>query len=93
MVISGILKSNTIVSRYANVQKNIVINLRFEKKIAPGTPIILVGTKLDLREDPMQLEKLRERRQTPIGYSQVSGLKEVCNWKSDEMRIGLIYGE
>lgn len=50
-----------------------------KKKIAPGTPIILVGTKLDLREDPMQLEKLRERRQTPIGYSQVSGLKEVCN--------------
>lgn len=38
---------------------------------APGTPIILVGTKLDLRDDPNQIEKLRERRQAPIGYSQV----------------------
>ena len=39
---------------------------------APGTPIILVGTKLDLRDDPLQLDKLRERRQAPIQYAQVS---------------------
>jgi len=37
---------------------------------APGTPIILVGTKLDLRDDPMTVEKLRERRQAPILYQQ-----------------------
>jgi Ras-related C3 botulinum toxin substrate 1 len=39
---------------------------------APGTPIILVGTKLDLRDDPLQVDKLRERRQTPIAYTQGS---------------------
>lgn len=39
---------------------------------SPGTPIILVGTKLDLRDDPMQIDKLRERRQAPITYSQGS---------------------
>jgi hypothetical protein len=30
--------------------------------------IILVGTKLDLREDPATVNKLRERRMAPIGY-------------------------
>ncbi len=39
--------------------------------LAPSTPIILVGTKLDLRDDPNQMDKLRERRQAPISYSQV----------------------
>jgi GTPase SAR1 family protein len=38
--------------------------------VAPGTPIILVGTKRDLREDPVQLEKLRDRRQEPISFPQ-----------------------
>ena len=28
---------------------------------APSTPIVLVGTKLDLREDPATIEKLRDR--------------------------------
>ncbi|BEI92731.1 uncharacterized protein CcaverHIS019_0503590 [Cutaneotrichosporon cavernicola] len=37
---------------------------------SPGTPIILVGTKLDLRDDPAALERLRERRSQPIQYSQ-----------------------
>nr|XP_031861340.1 uncharacterized protein CI109_003312 [Kwoniella shandongensis]KAA5528412.1 hypothetical protein CI109_003312 [Kwoniella shandongensis] len=39
---------------------------------SPGTPIILVGTKLDLRENPAQLERMRERRQSPITYPQGS---------------------
>jgi len=37
---------------------------------APSTPILLVGTKLDLREDHATIEKLRERRMAPIQYSQ-----------------------
>ncbi|KAL1412492.1 Rho GTPase protein rac1 [Vanrija albida] len=36
---------------------------------APGVPIILVGTKLDLREDPQTIQRLRERRFSPITYS------------------------
>jgi len=37
---------------------------------APNIPIILVGTKLDLREDRETIEKLREKRQAPITYPQ-----------------------
>lgn len=36
----------------------------------PNTPIILVGTKLDLREDRDQIDRLRERRLQPISYPQ-----------------------
>ncbi len=36
----------------------------------PSTPKILVGTKLDLRQDEAQLAKMRERRQIPIEYAQ-----------------------
>lgn len=38
---------------------------------APGVPFILVGTKLDLREDEDTLEKLREKKMTPITTEQV----------------------
>jgi Ras-related C3 botulinum toxin substrate 1 len=37
---------------------------------APNTAIILVGTKLDLREDRDTIEKLREKRMAPITYPQ-----------------------
>ena len=37
---------------------------------SPATPIILVGTKLDLREDKDTLEKLREKKMAPITYPQ-----------------------
>jgi len=37
---------------------------------APNTPMILVGTKLDLREDRDTIEKLREKRMSPISYQQ-----------------------
>jgi len=37
---------------------------------APSTSIVLVGTKLDLREDPATIDKLRDRRMSPIQYSQ-----------------------
>ncbi|KAK3668809.1 Rho GTPase protein rac1 [Elasticomyces elasticus] len=35
---------------------------------APGVPIILVGTKLDLRDDPEVREQLRQRKMGPITY-------------------------
>ena len=37
---------------------------------APNIPIILVGTKLDLREDPSTLEALRQKRMEPVSYDQ-----------------------
>ena len=36
----------------------------------PNVPIILVGTKLDLREDEETIEKLKEKRLAPITYPQ-----------------------
>ncbi|XP_071478376.1 ras-related C3 botulinum toxin substrate 1-like [Diadema antillarum] len=36
----------------------------------PNTPIILVGTKLDLRDDPDTVNKLKDRNQYPIRYQQ-----------------------
>ncbi|KAA8899773.1 P-loop containing nucleoside triphosphate hydrolase protein [Sphaerosporella brunnea] len=37
---------------------------------APNIPIILVGTKLDLRDDPKTIQALREKRMAPITYPQ-----------------------
>jgi len=37
---------------------------------APSVPIILVGTKLDLRDDPATLESLRQKRMEPVSYDQ-----------------------
>jgi len=37
---------------------------------APDVPIILVGTKLDLRDDPQTLESLRQKRMEPVQYEQ-----------------------
>lgn len=34
----------------------------------PSTPIILVGTKSDLREHKQTVEKLKERKQHPITF-------------------------
>ena len=36
----------------------------------PSTPIILVGTKMDLREDQELLSRLRERNMAPITFEQ-----------------------
>jgi Ras-related C3 botulinum toxin substrate 1 len=44
----------------------------------PQTPIILVGTKLDLREDRETIERLREKGQNPISFeSGMAKAKEI----------------
>ncbi|CAG0889661.1 unnamed protein product [Cyprideis torosa] len=40
----------------------------------PNTPIILVGMKLDLRDDPETIDKLKEKRLHPITFPQASGM-------------------
>nr|WEL12739.1 Ras-related C3 botulinum toxin substrate 1C [Halisarca dujardinii]WEL12740.1 paxillin [Halisarca dujardinii] len=59
----------------------------------PGMPKILVGTKLDLREDPTELERLKQKNKCPItavqgesmrkrigavAYLECSALTQVC---------------
>lgn len=52
----------------------------------PSTPIILVGTKLDLRDEKDTIEKLKEKKLAPITYPQGLALaKEIgesCSWGS-----------
>lgn len=49
----------------------------------PNTPIILVGTKLDLRDDKDTIEKLKEKKLTPITYPQgLAMAKEIGMFKS-----------
>jgi len=36
----------------------------------PNTPIVLTGTKLDLRDDAETIEKLAAKKQAPISYEQ-----------------------
>ncbi|KAJ8037339.1 Ras-related protein Rac1 [Holothuria leucospilota] len=40
------------------------------KHHCPSSPVILIGTKLDLREDPATVEKLRTRHLQPISHVQ-----------------------
>ena len=45
---------------------------------APGVPIILVGTKLDLRDDEATRNNLRQKKMAPIQYEQaVQVAKEI----------------
>ena len=48
----------------------------------PNTPIILVGTKLDLRDNKETIEKLKEKKLAPITYPQgLQMMKEVGSVK------------
>uniref|UniRef100_A0A914XAH8 Uncharacterized protein n=1 Tax=Plectus sambesii TaxID=2011161 RepID=A0A914XAH8_9BILA len=46
---------------------------------SPNTPIILVGTKLDLRDDRDTIKILRERRLAPISYLQGLAMAKEIN--------------
>ncbi|CAD6585870.1 MAG: Rho GTPase protein rac1, partial [Cyphobasidiales sp. Tagirdzhanova-0007] len=49
---------------------------------APNIPVILVGTKLDLRGDAQTKEKLAERRMEPIQYMDAVALKDEIGARS-----------
>lgn len=40
------------------------------KHFSPKVPVLLVGNKKDLRNDPDTIEVLRERRQSPVSYQE-----------------------
>ena len=52
---------------FENVRAKWVLEARHH---CPQVPIILVGTKLDLREDKETIDKLKEKRLAPITYPQ-----------------------
>jgi len=44
----------------------------------PSVPVVLVGTKLDLRDDKDTIDRLREKRMAPITYEQgLAKMKEI----------------
>lgn len=48
------------------------------KHHCPKAPIILVGTKQDLRDDPARIESLKEKKLAPISYAQgLIAMKEI----------------
>jgi hypothetical protein len=49
--------------------------LAYTNTDAPHTPVVLVDTKLDLRNDPACLEKLREEKLAPVSYVEGLDLK------------------
>ncbi|CAF1428128.1 unnamed protein product [Rotaria magnacalcarata] len=63
---------------YSNILSKWIPELN---RYAPRVPIIVVGTKLDLRNDPSTLEQLAEKRQRPISQSQGEYLAHVCSAK------------
>lgn len=55
--------------------------MKLNSGYAPRVPIVLVGTKLDLRNDPNTLEQLAEKHQRPITQSQGEYLANLCSAK------------
>lgn len=54
----------------------------------PNTPIILVGTKLDLRDDKDTMDKLKEKKLSPITYPQgLAMAKEIGNYTPLSLRF------
>ncbi|UJR33114.1 hypothetical protein I4U23_020571 [Adineta vaga] len=64
---------------YSNILSKWIPELN---RYAPRIPIVLVGTKLDLRNDPSTLEQLAEKNQRPITQSQGEYLARICSAKA-----------
>ena len=56
-----------------------------------NVPIILVGTKLDLREDKETIEKLKDKRLAPITYPQVKDRFLQSHVKIDSISSNMDY--
>lgn len=53
----------------------------------PSTPIILVGTKLDLRDEKETIEKLKEKKLAPITYPQGLALAKEIGERCSEASL------
>ncbi|XP_043570653.1 ras-related C3 botulinum toxin substrate 3a isoform X2 [Chiloscyllium plagiosum] len=51
----------------------------------PNTPIILVGTKLDLRDDKDTIERLRDKKLAPITYPQGLAMAREIGFIADQV--------
>ena len=87
--------TQTALSHSVQIMTMSAISLQWYPEVrhhCPNTPIILVGTKLDLRDDKDTIEKLKEKKLSPITYPQgLAMAKEIgmfclyyfvllCNW-------------
>jgi Ras-related C3 botulinum toxin substrate 1 len=60
-------------SSFENVKSKWVPELRHH---CPDVPIVLVGTKLDLREDPDMIKRLQEKELSPITGQMAEKMKQ-----------------
>ena len=49
----------------------------------PDTPILLVGTKADLRDDPKEIEKLKEKNQEMVSNAEVGTFRKITSTPLD----------
>ena len=49
----------------------------------PDTPILLVGTKADLRDDPKEIEKLKEKNQEMVSNAEVGRFRKITSTPLD----------
>lgn len=75
--------TETLFGKLHHSLANVVVSMQWYPEVrhhCPNTPIILVGTKLDLRDDKDTIEKLKEKKLTPITYPQgLAMAKEIGN--------------
>ncbi|KAJ5077684.1 hypothetical protein M0811_05783 [Anaeramoeba ignava] len=60
-------------SSFENVKSKWIPDLNYN---SPNTPFILVGTKLDLRDDPNTVKKLEEKGLSPITFQTAESLSK-----------------
>ena len=67
---------------FENVREKWILETR-HTSAPPNVPVVLVGNKVDLRDDPESIEKLSQKRLAPIPYERGASLaKELgcCNY-------------
>ncbi|CAF0807247.1 unnamed protein product [Brachionus calyciflorus] len=66
-------------SSLQNIQRQWIQEIR---KYCPNTPFILVGTKIDLRNNKDEIEKLAKKKERPISYEE--GVRNAKKLKADK---------